>query len=90
MSEKLRTGLYLLVALAVLGIGGYFAWQLFDFPSGKGAAGEALAFSLADARSESGNTNKAGSNPASRASSMAAAAEGPSARANASNGPFIG
>lgn len=26
--------------------GGYFAWQLFDFPSGKGEAGEALAFSL--------------------------------------------
>ncbi|RJG09817.1 rhodanese-like domain-containing protein [Pseudomonas cavernicola] len=24
---------------------GYFAWQLFDFPLGKGAAGEVLAFS---------------------------------------------
>lgn len=26
---------------------GYFAWQLFDFPTGKGAAGEVLAFSPA-------------------------------------------
>lgn len=26
--------------------GGYFAWQLFDFPSGKGEEGEALGFSL--------------------------------------------
>ncbi|MEO9332329.1 rhodanese-like domain-containing protein [Ectopseudomonas guguanensis] len=28
--------------------GGYFAWQLFDMPSGKGSAGERLAFSSSD------------------------------------------